>query len=209
MKDDLKLTPDEEQRLRWIDGVLSPEKLRELEATAPPDWLRERMAARRTGDLLRSSLAASVEPPAAEFLTGSIMEAVAREGKVVPRGSGRSWPWFAPLASAALVAAGFLLWHARHPAGEQPLVQVYAPDERVTARAWVSDEAEATVIDLENLAAVPDGQEIRAFALVHGESAGDDGMVVMREEGEEGEEGRPVLLLRGDGAGGVELEELH
>jgi hypothetical protein len=60
MNDDPKLNPEEEECVRWIDGVLSPERLRELEESVPPEWLRERMAARRTGDLLRSSLVAAV-----------------------------------------------------------------------------------------------------------------------------------------------------
>jgi hypothetical protein len=195
MNDDPKLNPEEEECVRWIDGVLSPERLRELEESVPPEWLRERMAARRTGDLLRSSLVAAVEPPAAEFLTGSIMEAVAREGRVVPRGAGRRWQWFAPLASAAAVAAGFMIWNARHPAEGLPLVKVYAPDERVTARAWVSEEAEATVIDLENLEAVAGG-----------ETGGDERAVVMREERGDG---RMVFLLRGRRSGAVNHEELH
>jgi len=204
MNDDPKLSPEEEERVRWIDGVLSPERLRELEDSLPPEWLQERMAARRTGDLLRSSLAAAVEPPAAEFLTGSIMEAVAREGRVVPRGAGRRWQWFAPLASAAAVAAGFLLWNAGHRAAGGPLVQVYAPDERVTARAWVSEEAEATVIDLENLEALPDEREIRAFAVAGGERGGQEDAVVTREERADG---RPVFLLRGRGL--LSRDELH
>jgi hypothetical protein len=206
MNDDPKLNPEEEECVRWIDGVLSPERLRELEESVPPEWLRERMAARRTGDLLRSSLVAAVEPPAAEFLTGSIMEAVAREGRVVPRGAGRRWQWFAPLASAAAVAAGFMIWNARHPAGGLPVVQVYAPDERVTARAWVSEEAEATVIDLENLEALPDDHEIRAFAEAGGDSGADERVVVMREESGDG---RAVFLRRGRGPGAVNHEELH
>jgi hypothetical protein len=86
------------------------------------------------------------------------------------------------------------------------VVQVYAPDERVTARAWVSEEAEATVIDLENLEALPDDHEVRAFAVAGGETGGDERAVVMREERGDG---RMVFLLRGRRPGTVNHEELH
>jgi hypothetical protein len=99
-----------------------------------------------------------------------------------------------------------MIWNARHPAGGLPVVQVYAPDERVTARAWVSEEAEATVIDLENLEALPDDHEVRAFAVAGGETGGDERAVVMREERGDG---RMVFLLRGRRPGTVNHEELH
>src|SRR5204862_1965431 len=76
-------------------------------------------------------------------------------------------PWFAPLASAAVVAVAFLTWNhfVGGIAGAGGVAQslTYTPDPTVVANAYYSAEAGATVIDLQHLTPVPNDREIKAF----------------------------------------------
>ena len=180
MKDETPDVPSDETLTQWIDGTLPPQERANLESSLPPGWAAERDAARQLGDLLRSHLPARMEPPAPERFTSSIMAAIGRPDSAAAAAGGpaakvipfpRFRQWFAPLASAAAVAAGFLVWNATHKAAAPVLAKVYAPDARVTARAWFAEDADATVIELENLEAVPDDREIRAFDVASAEPA--------------------------------------
>jgi anti-sigma factor RsiW len=169
-------SPNEALLTRWIDGQLTPEEaaLMEEQADTAPGLRREKKAAGQLGALLREHLPASLDPPSPEFFTSSVMEQV-RGGLTVvsvpPSWTSRlplwlRWirePWFAPLASAAAVAVAFLIWNGRPPAPAELMTQTYAPDPRVVASAFYSEEAGATVIDLQNLDAVPDEREIKPF----------------------------------------------
>lgn len=166
---------NEELMTRWIDGQLTPAELEAVERAlaAEPQLSRELESARLVGSLLRQHLPAALEPASPEFFTSRIMEEV--QGAPVPqslpssvRRTGlMSWlrqPWFAPLASAAVVALLFLAANgSRSGAGSSEVVRVYAPDPNVVAKAFYSEEAGATVIDLQGLQAMPADREIRAF----------------------------------------------
>jgi hypothetical protein len=177
MNDEPNLPPQDEQLLRWIDRSLPEDQLKALDLSATPAWHEQRAASQLTGNLLRSSLPRTVELPSPDLFTSRIMEAVQRDAPATAPASNitpfpsRFRQWFAPLASAALVAAGFLLWNANPHPRSSPVAETYTPDSRVIARAYFSDDADATVIDLENLEAVPDSREIRAFNIASADPA--------------------------------------
>lgn len=198
----------EELLTRWIDGQLGPEELAavEREAAGRPELLAEKKAAHRIGDLMRAHLPVSVEPESPEFFTSRIMDEVYRTAAApAPRRRAWSWkwltsPWFASLASASAVAAVFLSLNAVNP-GVDPgsLARPYSPDPNVTARAYYSREADALVIDLQGLEAVPDEREIRAFDIAESGPASRD---VEEEVLVAAGEGRlPVLVLHRGPAG--------
>jgi hypothetical protein len=181
---------NDDQITRWIDGELPPKEasLFEQRAFATPELLHERDSASQLGQLLRQHLPAKLEPPSPEFFTSSVMDEVTRELPARPvkaaAGSGqsswRSWfkaSWFAPLASAALVAVAFLTWNhftggpGSGPGGGVAQTLTYAPDPNVIASAYYSEDAGATVIDLQHLTPVPDSREIRAFDVASAEPA--------------------------------------
>jgi hypothetical protein len=90
-------------------------------------------------------------------------------GTSAAKASWLSWfrvPWFPPLASAAAVAVAFLTWNhymgGATADGGIAQTLTYAPDPNVVANSYYSAEAEATVIDLQNLPPVPNSREIRA-----------------------------------------------
>ena len=166
---------NEDLLTRWIDGQLTPEEAARVEQhlATDPQFLRDKQGAVHVRSLLRTHLPASVEPPSPEFFTSSVMEEIRREvpaARSAPakrESAWRAWlrtPWFAPVASAAVVALAFILfWRPnRINPSVDLLAQAYTPDPSITATVYVSEEAEATVIDLQN-ATVPDNQNIEAF----------------------------------------------
>jgi anti-sigma factor RsiW len=161
---------------RWIDGNLTPEEAASVEQylAAEPQLRRDKEDAAQLRTLLRTHLPASLEPPSPEFFTSRVMEVIRQElpaaRSAVKRepAAWRKWlraPWFAPLASAAVLAVGFALWRPAAPAPGAPvelLAQAYTPDASITATAYYSEDAGATVIDLQNVT-VPDDRDIKAF----------------------------------------------
>ncbi len=181
-------TPSEDLRTRWIDGELSPKEaaLLERQLTGMPELISEREAANQLRDLLRKHLPAKQEPPSPDFFTSSVMDAIncspiVRHTRVAPERSGLpswlSWmrsAWFGPLASAAVVAVAFVSWnHLSSPSVPGSVAQTisYTPDPSVVANSYFSDDAGATVIDLQNLAPLPNDREIRAFDVASADPA--------------------------------------
>lgn len=171
---------NEDLLTRWVDGHLTPEEaaLVAEQSASTPGLLREKLAAAHIGALLREHLPVSLEPPSPEFFTSSIMEEIRRELPAAPVRAARAsrlrdWlrtPWFAPIASAAVVAIAFMAWnHRADHAPPAQFAQTYTPDPKITANSYYSVEAEATVIDLQNLDAVPDEHQIKAYDVASAE----------------------------------------
>lgn len=213
---------NEDLLTRWIDGQITPEEaaLVEQQAAGMPELLREKAAAGRIGALLRLHFPSTLEPPSPEFFTSSVMEEILREMPAIPAKSSRaaglpawlSWlriRWVAPVASAAAVAAAFMIWNFRaQPAGfGSPFAQTYSPDPRIIASAWYSEEAEATVIDLKNLDAVPDDHEIKAFPNVASADPPADG--APRVFYAANDSSRPLFVLSTDAREAPRVTEIH
>ena len=198
---------NEDLLTRWVDGKLTLEEdaLVAEQLAQSPELLRDKEAATRIGALLRAHLPLSLEPPSPEFFTSSIMEEIRRGNPGAPLKAvlpSRRWGWlrarwFAPIVSAAAVAVAFMVWTDRPaPALPVQLAQTYTPDPKITANSYYSEEAEATVIDLQNLDAVPDDREIKAFDVASVEPAA-PGMPQVFYAANDAS--RPVLVLSKDG----------
>jgi negative regulator of sigma E activity len=162
MKEEPNSPLAEEKLTRFIDGLES-EPLH-------PSWVQEKAAAHQLGQLLRSHLPSRQEPPAEEFFTSQIMQRIAEEAPAPTRALApqklpffeRFRIWFAPLATAtALLVVGGYVLHRQTPTARDSFA--YTPMPNVTATLEYNDAAEATVINLEGLEAIPDTQEIKAF----------------------------------------------
>lgn len=210
---------NEELLTRWIDGQLTPaeQAMVERALAAQPLLGRERESAQQLGSLLRQHLPANQKPPSPEFFTSRIMEEIHGVPVVKVRVAGAarasglmSWlrqPWFAPLASAAVVALLFLASNGARPgAGPASGVSAYAPDPNVTAMAFYSEEAEATVIDLQGLQAVPDDREIRAYDVADAAPAGPGKPLIFHAANDPD---RAIMVLAPDLAEGPRFHELN
>lgn len=210
---------NEELMTRWIDGQLTPAEMQAVERALAADPLlaREKESAQKLGGLLRTHLPASLEPASPEFFTSRIMEEiqgtpVVRSTVAAPARAGlMSWlkqPWFAPLASAAVVALLFLASNGTRPAATAGLesARVYAPDPNVVANTFYSEEAGATVIDLKGLTAIPADREIRAYDVADASPAEPGKPLVLHAANEPD---RAVLVLGPDTADGPRFRELN
>ena len=212
---------NEELLTRWIDGQLTPEESARVaqQLAAAPELRREMEEASQLRTLLRAHLPVQAEPPSPEFFTSSVMEEIRRttpEGRPaapVRRAGGASWlnwlrtPWFAPVASAAVLAVAFFIWRPA-PAGagsSELLAQAYTPDASIRATAYYSEEAAATVIDVQNVT-VPDDREIKAFDVASAEppAPGEPQVLYAAHDA-----ARPVMVLSLDNAQKPRVSLIH
>lgn len=198
---------NEDLLTRWADGQLTPEEAALVagQVARSPELVRDKEATIHIGVLLREHLPVSLEPPSPEFFTSGIMEEVRRGHpagpvKAVRPSRLREWlraGWFTPLASAAAVAVAFIAWnHRSTTAPRVQFAQTYTPDARFTANSYFSEEAGATVIDLQNLEAVPDEREIKAFDVASADPPAPGMPQVLYAANNPA---RPVLVLSKDG----------
>ena len=210
---------NEELMTRWLDGHLTPEELVAVERAlaVKPMMMREKESAQHLGGLLRQHLPSVMEPPSPEFFTSRIMEEIKGAPVVtlpaapVARPAGfRSWlrqPWFAPLASAAAVALLFLAMNGARPgAAASSVARAYAPDPKVVANAFYSEEAGAVVIDLQGLEAVPDDREIRAYDVADAVPAAPGQPLVLHAANDPD---RAILVLSPDASAGPRFRDLN
>lgn len=181
----MNTTPDEELLALWVDDALDGPSASEVEAwaSARPEWLERREQARQVTPWLKSGLAAAEEPPYAEFFNARIARELSRETApaVSPAyESGRFWRWFLPATAVAGMMVCF--WAGTRmapspmvsmpepvPAPAAPAPYLYTPEKGVKAAYFASEPAEAMVIVLDGVAAIPDSFEIPDTASVTSE----------------------------------------
>lgn len=181
----MKTKPDDESLALWMDGELEGAALERVEAWVAdhPELLAERDAARALGEQLRAHIAADVEPPYPEFFNQKILRTIADEANESTGEANESsgwrawWQWLsAPVAVPLSLAAMALCFYlgtqmgsgTAVPLDERVVVSaasVYTPDGTVHADMFRSSDADATVIVLEGLEALPDELEMAAGPL--------------------------------------------
>ena len=210
---------NEDLLTRWIDGQLSPEESARVEQqlAAEPALRREMEEASQLRTLLRTHLPVSAEPPSPEFFTSSVMEEIRRTAPAAQPAAaarrGASWlnwlrtPWFAPLASAAVLAVAFFVWRPASggAASSELLAQAYTPDASIKATAYYSEDAGATVIDVQNVT-VPDDREIKAFDVASADPPSPGELQVLYAAHDAA---RPVIVLRLDSAQKPKVNLIH
>ncbi|MGI9243754.1 MAG: hypothetical protein ACR2RV_23355 [Verrucomicrobiales bacterium] len=177
----MDLEDKQQQLTRWIDGELEGEALRAFEAAAANDplLLDAKSEADRLRQLLQDDMPAR-EIPNPEFFNSQIQRRISEESPApatvaAPAGGGiLSWfrSPFTLASAAAVVALGvFALSQgsdrgAATNAAHTSVASTYTPDKQIGASHFYSDEAEATVIMLDGLAALPDSIELKGQNIV-------------------------------------------
>lgn len=175
------LTPENEALLtRWHDGSLLPTEEPALEAlfAQHPELASQRAQWHQLRALIQAELPRELEPPSPDFFTSQIM----RELAVQPATAIKKQPWWlvlrsawiAPMAAtAAVLAVGMMLnnKNSRTDLAAAP----YSPDPSVKATLAFHSEANATILDLENLQ-MADATEIRPFSVASSSGPGYPGM---------------------------------
>jgi len=157
-------TPDDQLLGRWLDGELSAEERPRFEAmmAADPELKREAESMRELSGLLRDHVSLERPVPNPDFFNSQIQELIAADQRAVERArepvSTTSWfswlrtPW-ALAGVTALVTVGVFLSQGEKP--QTQILSLYAPNPSVHASSYHNSSANATVLMLDGLEAIP------------------------------------------------------
>jgi len=171
----MNTTPDEELLALWVEDELDGPSAREVDhwAAGRPEWLARREQARGLKSLLRAHLPAAAEPPYAEFFNARIAREIGARSAAAPARS--RWGWLLPATAVAgmvlcfwagtrMVPAVGMASAPPPPAPAGPVL--YTPEKGVKASFFEAGPADAMVIVLDGVAAIPDSFEPSETAAV-------------------------------------------
>ena len=192
---------DEQQLARWLDGEMTETERTGFEARMTTDaMLREEAEGLRgLREMLRAAIPQQSEVPHADFFNSQIQQRIAEmhpdESKSAsPRGSIWQWirlPWLAAAAACIAAVLGFALWS---PSQLQTMVlSTYAPNPGVQAKTFHSNDANATVLMLDGLTAIPASQPVVGYRVHHSETDQEVAMTTLFAD-----DGQVLLVLAKD-----------
>lgn len=167
--------PFEEHDLsRWIDGEMNETERSTFEEHLKHDaaLATEARQMRALSDSLRAHLPAEMRVPHADYFNTQIevrINQIAADEARSKRASGSfatmlQWlrqPWFAVAGTTALAVLSFVMLRpTMGDASESMILSSYTPDTHVQARTYHDDGADATVLMLDGLDAVPAERKI-------------------------------------------------
>ena len=165
-------TPSEDHDLiRFLDGEMSDAERASFESRMAADPLLKSevaMMQRMSADL-RAHLPAEMPVPYADFFNSQIQVRLAQEDpQMLPsvRTSWLDWLRIPTLmtAVAAVAIGGFMIVQKQAPSDANSIVHsIYVPNPAVQARSFHSDAAQATVLILDGIEAMPADRKIVGF----------------------------------------------
>ena len=176
----MDLERKQQQLTRWIDGELEGDELREFEQVVAddPELAKAKAEAESLRHLLRSDRP-DRDIPNADFFNSQIRRRIANESEDTPSSPAPApnsgiLSWFRSpftLASAAAVIALGLFALSQLPGGRPStdhtsVASTYTPDKTIDASDFYSAAADATVIVLDGLSALPDSTELKGQNIV-------------------------------------------
>lgn len=180
----MNTNPTDEALALWVEDELHGAEAAAVDAwaTGHPEWLSHRENARSVKALLKSALPAAEEPPYPDFFNTRVTRAISapRPAAVAPKARPMEWfRWFMPAAAAAGMA--FCFWAGMKvnpaPAGGAGMASavtavsvpepfLYVPEKGVKAAYFSSEVADAGVIVLDGVPAIPDSFELPETAAI-------------------------------------------
>lgn len=171
----MNTNPDETRLALWLDDELAGAELAEMSAWVAdqPDQLAAREELRTFRTMMAENVPASIEPPYPDFFLSRVNQGIrniqlAEEMAAAPvaaptRSFWRSWLMPAA-ACVGMVFAFGIGKQSRDPSKTLAVVPsltpvVYTPEEGVDAEWFASSNAEATVIVLQGVSAIPDSTD--------------------------------------------------
>ena len=205
----MKTPPDETQIVRFLDSEMDVAEKSAFEASlaADPELRAEIESLAQLGDTLRKSMPEGRAVPHADFFNSQIQVRIAqeqmdraREFRTPAASSGwLGWlrtPWFAAAATAVVALVAFAAWENRgvSVSGSSLVLSTYVPNPNVQARAFHDDGANATVLLLDGLAAVPADRKIVGQHVYRSETDQEVATTTLFSE-----DGHVLLVLAKDG----------
>lgn len=168
----MNTNPDETRLALWLDDELTGADLAEMDAWAAtqPGQLAAREELRAFRRMMAGNVAASEEPPYPDFFLSRVNQGIRELQRAAeapaPAAAVPFWKaWLMPLAACAgMVLAFGAGMRIGEPAGPLAVVPpsapvVYTPEDGVDAEWFASAGADATVIVLQGVSAIPDSTD--------------------------------------------------
>lgn len=179
----MNTNPDETRLALWLDDELTGEDFAEMEtwAATRPEQIAAREELRSFRKIMAANLPASEEPPYPDFFLSRVNQGI----RELQRGEAHTQPtsqpaaspfwrsWLMPVAACAGMVLAFGVGKrsgGENPGGlnvvPQPSPLVYTPEEGVDAVWFSSTGADADVIVLQGVSAIPDSTDFSATVYV-------------------------------------------
>jgi len=172
----MNTTPDDVMLALWLDDELEGEALAAVEAWAvdKPDQLAAREEVRRWRGRIAGAMPREIDPPFGDFFNSRILKELDTKPTLQPQAAAKpSWWrafWWMPVTAAAGMAFAFILGTRAGPETRARVARaipaVYTPDTGVKADYFASRPAEATVIVLDGVEAIPDSLDLSSAVAV-------------------------------------------
>ena len=206
----MKPPSEEHDLIRWIDGEMNETERTAFEERLKQDPVlaKEARQMRELSTSLRTHLPAEMRVPHADYFNTQIEVRItqmaldeARAKQSSPgRGAMFQWlrqPWFALAGTAALAVLGFFLLNpATGDASESMIISSYTPNTHVQARTYHDSAADATVLMLDGLDAVPAERKVSGINIQRSEVEPELASTTMFDS-----HGTPVLMISRDALG--------
>jgi anti-sigma factor RsiW len=170
-------TPSEDHDLiRWLDGEMTDAERASFSArlAADPDLKAEVEMMQRMSSDLRAHLPAEMTVPYGDFFNSQIQVRLAQEEPLIPEARASWLDWFRLptliTATAAVAIAGFMIMQKGPAAGDSVVLSIYVPNASVQARTFHSNEAQATVLMLDGVEAIPADRKIVGYHIERSET---------------------------------------
>ncbi len=206
----MKPPSEEHDLIRWIDGEMNETEIATFEERLKQDPVlaKEARQMRELSTSLRTHLPAEMRVPHADYFNTQIEVRItqmaldeARAKQAAPGwGAMLQWlrqPWFALAGTAALAVLGFFLLNpATGDASESMIISSYTPNTHVQARTYHDSAADATVLMLDGLDAVPAERKVSGINIQRSEVEPELASTTMFDS-----HGTPVLMISRDALG--------
>jgi hypothetical protein len=206
----MKPPSEEHDLIRWIDGEMNETEIVTFEERLKQDPVlaKEARQMRELSTNIRAHLPAEMRVPHADYFNTQIEVRItqmalddARAKQAAPGwGAMLQWlrqPWFALAGTAALAVLGFFLLNpATGDASESMILSSYTPNTHVQARTYHDSAADATVLMLDGLDAVPAERKVSGINIQRSEVEPELASTTMFDS-----HGTPVLMISRDALG--------
>lgn len=206
----MKTPTDDLELIRWIDGEMNEAERSSFEERLKhePALEAEARKMRALSDTLRAHMPAEMRVPHADYFNTQIGVRItqmalddSRTSQTYPGWSKLlRWfrqPWFAMAGAAALAVLGFVLMNpVRSGATGSMILSSYTPNTHVQARTYHDQNADATVLMLDGLDAMPADRKISGVNIQRSEVEPELASTTMYDHN-----GAAVLMISRDALG--------
>lgn len=164
------MKPSEEQWNRWLDGSLSPEEAKAMEAAVndDPSLAEDKEFFGQLSTDLKDTFPSEITPPFADFFNSHLQKRIRDLNEEASQSRQRPtwWPdwfrlsWMMPLAGSAIVVFTLMQIGLIGGRSGSQIVYAYTPDDTVQAHTDYDRETKAMIVRLDGIAPLPDGFDL-------------------------------------------------